>query len=222
MEKMSVIFKDIFNDKKKRIVFIDGVILLILLFILFIVFNRDGSVFVGVDNPDGVKIINKYEELNDIETDDGRRYPKVDISSNNKFVYTNINEILNVFNNDDSAVIYFSYPSCLYCRTAIQVLHDTAKDMEIDKIYYMDVENRVDGYDKLLDILGDKFVNNENNTREIFSPLVIFVANGDIVSYRKGTLFSQETPYIALDQSQIDGLSEIYRYGIMDVINAKS
>lgn len=220
MKKIKIFLRDIFSDKKKKIMFIVIGVFLIILIALIIVFNGNGSNFVGVGNSDGREIMNEYEVLNDIETEDGKVYPKVDISSNNKFVYTNINEILNVFNNDDSAVIYFSYPSCLYCRTAIQVLHDTAKDMEIDKIYYMDVENRVDGYDKLLDILGDKFVNNENNTREIFSPLVIFVANGDIVSYRKGTLFSQESPYDEFDQSQIDGLSEIFRYGIMDVINA--
>lgn len=212
--------RDIFNNKKMRIIFIVCVILLIILFILFFVFDKDNFGFVDAGNVDGKEIMNEYEELNNVKTEDGYYYLKVNIDKNNKFVYTNINEILNIFNNKSDAVVYFSYPSCLYCRTAIQVLHDTAKDMKIDKIYYMDVENKVDGYEELMDILGDKFVVDNNGNKEIYSPLVLFVANGDIVSYRKGTLFSQESPYDELDQSQIDGLSEIYRYGIMDVINA--
>ena len=46
------------------------------------------------------------------------------------------------------------------------------------------------------------------------------MADGQIVSYNKGTLFSQEDPYTELDASQIQGLSEIYRYGIRDVLEA--
>jgi len=52
------------------------------------------------------------------------------------------------------------------------------------------------------------------------APLVIFVANGRVVSYNKGTLFSQEDPYTELDKSQVEGLSEIYKYGIRDVVDS--
>ena len=49
---------------------------------------------------------------------------------------------------------------------------------------------------------------------------MIFVVNGDIVSYNKGTLFSQEDPYDELDDFQVNGLSEIYNYGTMDVLDS--
>ena len=52
-----------------------------------------------------------------------------------------------------------------------------------------------------------------------FVPLVIFVVDGNIVSYNKGTIFSQDDPYKELNKSQIQGLSEIYKYGINDVVN---
>ena len=72
----------------------------------------------------------------------------------------------------------------------------------------------------MLNVLGDEFIDTSNGERKVYSPLVIFVADGKIVSYNKGTLFSQEDPYNELDASQIQGLSEIYRYGIRDVLNA--
>ena len=50
--------------------------------------------------------------------------------------------------------------------------------------------------------------------------LVMFIVNGNIVSYNKGTLFSQTDPFVMLDSSQAMGLSEIYQYGINDVIES--
>ena len=46
------------------------------------------------------------------------------------------------------------------------------------------------------------------------------MVNGNVVSYNKGTLFSQEDPYVELDDYQVEGLSEIYRYGINDVLDS--
>ena len=90
--------------------------------------------------------------------------------------------------------------------------------MDIDNILYLDIENNDKRYGELLEKLGDAFVD-PDNSEKIYSPLVIFIVDGNIVSYQKGTLFSQEDPYVELDKSQVDGLSEIYRYGIQDVIN---
>jgi len=55
--------------------------------------------------------------------------------------------------------------------------------------------------------------------KRVITPLVLFVVNGDIVSFNVGTLFSQEDPYVPLNQEQVDGLSGIYSYGFKDVLN---
>ena len=162
----------------------------------------------------------EYTKLNNVSTEDGKKYPRVSISKNNKIKYATYDEILNIFNSKGNAVIYFGYPKCLYCRSAVQVLIDTAEDTDLDKIYYLDIENKEQKYDELLNILGNEFIDTSNNDRKIYSPLVVFVAEGKVVSYNKGTLFSQKDPYTELDASQIKGLSEIYRYGIRDVLEA--
>ena len=166
---------------------------------------------------DSDKICKEFDKLNGSFAEDEMEYPEVNIS-NNKFQYTNIDDVMDIFNNSGDAVIFFGYSSCLYCRTAIQVLHDTSINTEIDKILYLVVEEKMDGYDVLLNILNDDMKVVENEDEVIYSPLVLFVADGKIATYHKETLFSQYSPYNELDQSQVGGLSEIFRNGFNDVI----
>ena len=147
-----------------------------------------------------------------------KKYPEVKLPSNNILRYSDVNEISNIFKDKGNGVIYFGFSTCLYCRSAIEVLCEEAKDTKLDKIYYLDT-SKVEDYGEMLGYLDDKFLTDEKNN--VYSPLVIFVVRGQIVSYAKGTLFSQEDPYVELDKSQIEGLGEIYRYGIRDVLDGK-
>lgn len=200
----------------KKIVLIGGVILIVIIvaIILLTIFGKN-NIFGFVSNPEAQKFANEYEKLNDKTTEDGKKYPQVNIGNNNVFKYSTLEEILNVFNNKGDAVIYFGYAECLYCRNAVQVLYDTAADTNLDAIYYLNVEENVD--ESLLKVLGNEFKTEDG---QINAPLVLFVVDGQIVSYNIGTLFSQEDPCVPLDDSQVQGLSEIYRYGINDVLSS--
>ena len=208
-------FKDLFNNWKKLLL----VLVCSLIVIVSLVYVIMG--FINNNSSDSNKFEDEYEELNNVATEDGKKYPRVDISSDNKMKYVTYDEVLDVFKNNEDAVIYFGYAKCLYCRTAVQVLVDTAKDTELEEIYYLDVESKDEKYNELLNALGTNFIVDENGEKLIYSPLVVFVVNGQIVSHNKGTLFSQEDPYVELDKYQVDGLSEIYGYGINDVLTSK-
>ena len=198
----------------KKLVIVLFVFALVVSGLVIVVMNFSFAV-----NDEGM-FYDEYTKLNNMASEDGKKYPRVTISKNNKMKYMTYDEILDVFKNKGDAVIYFGNAKCLYCRSAVSVLVDTAKGTDLEKIYYLDIEGKSDKYDELLNTLGDEFVDTTDNERKIYSPLVIFVADGQIVSYNKGTLFSQEDPYTELDASQIQGLSEIYRYGIRDVMDA--
>lgn len=218
-------FKNLTEDKKKLWLVIGATVVLIIAIVVVIVFLvKENNVVSGIGNinPDAKKVKNEYEQLNGTVSEDDKTYPYVDISSNNILRYTDVTEILDIFDNSGDAVIYFGYSSCLYCRSVIQVLCDTASSTSLDKIYYLNVEevSHDDNYNKLVDILGEAFIIDVNGQKEIYSPLVLFVVNGNVVSYNKGTLFSQEDPYVELDDYQVEGLSEIYRYGINDVLDS--
>lgn len=214
--KIINVFKGIVNDKKKLFLLL-GIVMIIVVIIIFIIFNNDD--LIGVTrNPDGERIKEEYVKLNGVEDDNGKLYPEVNIPSYNILKYISVRDILRLFEDDGDAVIFFGYPKSLYSRSVIEVLCDSALSTKLDVIYYLDIEKEMDGYDDLVKILGDKFLDDENR---IYAPLVIFVVDGSIVSHNKGTLFSHDDPYMELDKDQKEGLSEIYKYGIRDVLNAK-
>lgn len=242
--------KAFFNNKLNVITFI-GVIVVILIVLFFVFFsdnNGVGSLF--SEASDSVKFEDEYEDLNNKTVDGDKKYPKVKLPSNNLIKYSTIEEVLNIFNNKEDAVVYFGYSTCLYCRNAIQVLLDTAVDTELDELLYIDIEDYWDvkeldannniittkephvKYYELLNVLGDELITDyvllnsngeevKTGDKRIQYPLVIFIADGSVVSYNIGTLFSQDDPFVEMDDSQVEGLSKIYRYGIMDVVDSK-
>lgn len=203
--------KELFKNWKKLLIIILGILVGCILLYFIIDLFKDN---VSSEN----KFEREYEKLNDKDTSDGKKYPSVNISDDNKMKYVSYDEVFDVFNNSGDAVIYIGYSKCLYCRTAVQVLVDTVKDTELDEIYYLNVENKSDGYGKLVDLLGDDFFVSGRVKDKVYVPSVLFVVDGEIVNYNKGTLFSQEDPYEKLEQSQIDELSRIYLNGINDVV----
>lgn len=198
--------------KNKKIVIL--IIILIALLVCLFIFLLKGDVILSAINNEGVMIKAEYQSLNGKLTEDGKEYPEVNIPSNNILRYADVSELVEIFENDENAAIYFGSAECLYCRSAIEVLCDAASDTELDVIYYLDVDKDID-YSSLIDKLREDFITEDN---KILSPLVIFVVNGEVVSHNKGTLFSQEDPYQELDASQVEGLKEIYSYGIRDVL----
>lgn len=210
--------KKLFTNRKTLI--IAGIIIITFIIITVSVLISDGTIGI-VPNVEGTEIKNEFEELNNTESEDGKTYPEVHIPKNNILKYTNIDNIINVLETGGDEVIYIGYPSCVYCRNAIQVLMDTAEETDLDVIYYLNIEEHNIKYDELADALGDELVEITDGKKKIYVPVVIFITDGKIISYNKGTLFSQEDPYQTLDDSQVQGLSEIYRYGINDVVSSK-
>lgn len=204
-------------NKKSKILTILAVFILILIGIVIIIALSPEN----VDNSEGLEIKNEFEELNGKISNDGKEYPEVNIPSNNILKYTTIEEVLNILNNWEDAVIYFGNPTCIYCRSAIEVLVDTSKNTELDVIYYLNVDENNAKYNELVTSLGEELTYKENNINKVYTPLVVFITDGKVVSYNKGTLFSHEDPYKELNESQKQGLSEIYKYGINDVVSSK-
>lgn len=207
-----------FKKNKKKILFI-AILLIIIISIVSIIILLNQNDSNEIKNEQFEK---EYEELNGVLTSDGNKYPEVNIPSANRIKYSNIDELLNIFNNYGDAVVYFGGPECIYCRHVVQILIDTAINTEIDEILYLNIKNTENKYQELLDNLNEEFITDIGFGDEIYTPLVIFIVDGEIVSYNKGTLFSHTGPYNNMDASQIEGLSEIYRLGIETVISSKN
>lgn len=216
------------KDNKKKI---NKKILIILILILLLVlagFAIYMNTMVETDKPkietnkDAKKIKNEYESLNGQVTEDGKTYPEVNIPEENVMNYSDINEILKLFEEKKDGVVYLGSAKSLYSRSAIEVLLNETTKTKIDKVYYLEIEKtkteNKEKYNELKELLGEEYFDKENNTNDLQIPLVLFIVDGNVVSYQKGTLFSQVSPYDELNEDQKAGLGEIYRYGIRDVL----
>lgn len=216
--------------KKNVIILSIIVVIALVIAILFFLLNNKGM-------SDGERFKQEYEELND-------SHLEVNIDSDNMIKYIGLEEAIDIIKND-TGVIYFGYPSCPWCRNAVPVLLDAASSTSLDTIYYVDAYNirdvkEIDDgnivttnegdrlYDDLLEVLDDildpytlTLDNGEVidlGEKRLYVPMVLFVKDGEVVSYHLSTVDSQEDPSISLNDSQRDELYNIYLDGINNVV----
>ena len=217
--------------KKNVIILSIIVVIALVIAILFFLLNNKGM-------SDGERFKQEYEELND-------SHLEVNIDSDNMIKYIGLEEAIDIIKND-TGVIYFGYPSCPWCRNAVPVLLDAASSTSLDTIYYVNAYNIRDVkeldddgnivttnegdrlYDDLLKVLDDildpytlTLDNGEVidlGEKRLYVPMVLFVKDGEVVSYHLSTVDSQEDPSISLNDSQRDELYNIYLDGINNVV----
>lgn len=181
------------------------------------------------EETDAIKFKEEYETLNDKK--DSNEYINVDIDKENPIVYADAEEVIDLIKND-TAVIYFGFPECPWCRNAIPVLLDAAKELGIEKIYYYnalsirdkksldengDIVVEDEGtkeYEELVELLYDYLPIydglNDNTIKRLYFPTVLFVKNGEVIGLHISTVETQENPYNELTKEQYEELKTIY------------
>lgn len=192
-----------------------------------------------LNETDALKFKREYEALNDTKREsDGANYNNVTIPEDNPIVYVDCEKALEVLD-QEKAILYVGAEWCPWCRNAIPVLFEVAKEYNIDKIYYLNLDNEksnyeiqdgklvkinsgTDNYYKLLDRLSDNlrdYVLTDENKKKydtgekrIYMPYVIGIKNKTIVSDHVGTvsLEDNQTKYSNLTEKQHDELYKIY------------
>ena len=183
------------------------------------------------------KFKEEYESLNNKTAYNDKTYLELAIPEDNPIKYSDADEVINIIENE-SGVIYFGYPECPWCRSAIPSLLNAAKEAGIKTIYYMNLKEQRDvktidangkiieekeaseEYKKLLKAL-DKYLNDyviedvkgnkiNTNTKRIYVPLVVFVKDGEVVGIHEDTVESQKDPFQGLSKAQEEELTLIY------------
>lgn len=187
---------------------------------------------------DALKFKKEYESLNDVEIEGTKfKYPTVEILKDNAIKYVTSEELLKVLDEGTGAV-YFGYPNCPWCRSAVPTLIEAASEVGLENIYYLNVKDERDeikvkedgslevvkegteGYKKLLKRLDNVLLDytltdihgNEVSTNEkrIYVPLVVFLKDGEIVGYHLDTVTSQKNPFEPLNEEQKNELMDTY------------
>lgn len=196
---------------------------------------------------DAEKFKKEYEEYNGQAIGETKFvYPKVEIDKKNPVKYASYDDILELLT-DGTGIIYLGYPTCPWCRNVVPVLIEAASEVGIDDIYYINMKDERDeikvkedgslevtkegteGYKKLLtrlDAILDEYTLQDMhgntvsaNEKRIYVPLVIFVRDGEIVSYHVDTVESQTNPFVLLNEDQKNELMDIYISAMHKVLN---
>lgn len=211
----------------------------ILIVIGSILLMKNNNVSNNIEKTDAIKFKKEYESLNNtIRESDGATYNNVTISEENPIVYIDIKKALELLESD-KVIIYIGANWCPWCRNAVPVMLDVAVNLNVDKIYYLNLDNEksnfkienktlieinhgTEDYYKLLDalkdylsdyILKDEDGNSYNtNEKRIYMPYVITIKDGQIISEVVSPIKLEEnqSKYDQLTKNQYNELYEIY------------
>lgn len=156
--------KEVRKMKKKLIIIVSAIIIIgggILLY--FVLNNKDNE-------NDNVRF--------------AKEYANSQVGEDNVFVYKNIDEIINILKYG-TGVVYLGFPECPWCQAYVKYLNETAKDANIEKIYYFNIledrKNNTEKYQEIVSILGDNLQRDDEGNLKVFVPNVSFVVNGKII-----------------------------------------
>lgn len=225
-------------DKDKKLFL--GIILLLLAFMIFvgILAFKDKKNGIDTVNTDAINFKNEYEALNNIVNEsNGKTNKELSISSDNPVEILTEEETVALLENG-TGLIYMGFPECPWCRSMLPVLLQTLDNMNIDKLYYLNIsdirdtltlndKNKVEvteegtaSYYKMLELMDEVlepyYLTNakgkqvDTKEKRIYAPTVVAVKSGEIVGIHVSTVESQIDPYESLTTEQEEELSNIF------------
>jgi hypothetical protein len=149
-------------------------------------------------------------------------YPLVE--KDNIFIYKNAGETADILANG-RGVVFIGYEECPWCQLYAVFLHDVAREMEIDSIYYCDIredrQSNSDSYQRIVGILGGHLQYDDEGRPRVYVPDVSIVSRGRIIARNfetsKETL-GYDTPQEYWNDERVTALKERLRAGMSILI----
>jgi len=167
-----------------------------------------------------------YFFLNKEESDNVRFAKEYGIDNENVFVYRSAEEIIRILENG-TGIVYLGFPECPWCKAYVNYLNEVAREEEIEKIYYYNIlkdrKDNTEDYKKIVSILEENLLYDEEGNRRIYVPDVSFILNGKIIGHDNETSVITEdiTPNEYWSEDKINNLKEKLR-AYMKEINDSS
>ena len=174
------------KDSKIKLIVL-GAILVLLIGSLVILMFSDNK-----ENSDALKFKEEYSEVND----------------NNVFVYRDINEIINILENG-TGIVYLGFPECKWCQAYVVMLDEVAREEGLEKIYYFNIledrKNNTDEYQKIVKLLGENLLFDEEGNKRVYVPDVTAVLKGEIIGHNNesSVVDGTQTPEEYWDEEKV-------------------
>lgn len=229
------------KNNNKMIAFLMIILIIVSTFLFFI----KGNDLLNIEKhkvatkDDSKKFKDEYESYNGKKRE-GKDYVNmtVNLPLDNHMVYTDIKELLHLLKKG-TGIIYFGFPTCPWCRNAVPILIEAAKEENVSNIYYFNAlsirdEKHIDEdgnivvdkegtkeYKEIVELLKEVLPAYEglhdDSIKRLYFPTVVFVKDGKIISSHEGTIDSQIDPMIPLTKEQKIELKEIYMKQIQKI-----
>ncbi len=177
-----------------------------------------------VEKTDALKFKEEYEKQNGVKNEKYNVTTRtLNIPEDNPMVYATAEEIIKMIDNKETFVVYFGFSDCPWCRSVIEELINVANDLNVEKVYYVDVKELRDvkeldennnvvttkegdeHYMKLLEkldsVLDDYTLTDKDGNevsageKRIYAPNVVGVANGKPTELETGESEKLTNPY---------------------------
>ena len=218
---------------KKNIIIILSVVLIMGILSLILLFIKADNGKVAYTE-DEIKFKNEYEKDNGVEIAENYILKTLNIDSDNNVKYVTDDNIINLLTKGTN-VIYFGWPECNWCRTALPILLDTLKENNVDTLYYYNFkklrnayenndEEKNKIYEEIINIIGNDIetVFDENSTRtnekKILAPTVVFIKDGKYIGLHFKTVDSQINSTDELNEKEKKELKRKYQE-LIDKLN---
>jgi len=146
---------------KKIITFFSSIVALILVVDACILISRNA------EKNDKFKFAKEYEMTED-----------------NIFVYRSAKEAIKILE-DGTGVIFFGFSECAWCKAYVPMLNEVAKEVGLDKIYYVDIkkdrEKNTKAYQEIVSHLNNNLLTDEEGNKRIYVPNLTVVVDGIVV-----------------------------------------
>jgi len=145
-------------------------------------------------------------------------YPLV--GSDNIFTYRNASETADILEKG-RGIVFIGFKECPWCQQYAVYLHDVAREMEVEKIFYCDIredrESNSESYRKIVDIFTGRLQYDDEGRPRVYVPDAAIVSRGRIITHdfetSKDTL-GYDTPQEYWNDERVNALKERLREGI--------
>ena len=171
-----------------------------------------------VKNTDAIKFKEEYEKLNGEKNRNGVTYREVEIDEENPFVFATAEEIQEKIDNKETFAVYFGFNSCPWCRSIITTLIEVADDLNIEKIYYVDVLDIRDTYELNSKNKPEKTKDGSEGYNELINSLANVLSDYTLTTEKGKTVqVGEKRIYAPNLVSVVDGKAQKLNTGISEM-----
>lgn len=185
------------------------------------------SAYAVIKPEDVQKFKDEYESVNGTISKKGQPFISVSIPDDSRIIYATAEDVVNL----ENGIVLFGFPTCAWCRNALEPLLEFAKEEKVN-IHYVNIREIRDekelkdgkivtikegtvGYQAVLEKFHELLKPypglNEDSIKRITSPTVIYITDNKPTHIVTGTVSSQEDPYTKLSQEQFAELKQLYK-----------